>query len=132
MYFKENAISENAMWKKYDIPRVWFEMAGKDCEWDFYQRLPDTVDQIYVELQDSFYGSSDNNMLILTITINDKIVAFDYYHPDTDAQKVINSWIKWIYEYYKVVPREKPSERFTGDMEDALTEINYENDESPL
>ena len=111
MRLKENAISENAIWKKYDIPRVWFEMAYKDHEWGSYNALPNTADQIYVNLQRCYCSNAEDNGWLITVTIEDTIIAFEYSINDTiDEQNVINKWVRWIHQYYKVVPRDSISE----------------------
>lgn len=108
MSTNRSAISDNAIWRKYRIPKVWFEMAGKIDEWDLYESLPDYTSEIILKIEEAFYTNIDKNTWIVTVTIDDKLIAFNYYNnPINDIQEIENSWQRWIREYYEVVAKDE-------------------------
>lgn len=107
MTTNRSAISDNAIWRKYRIPPVWFEMAGKMDEWDLYDSLPEFAPEIVLKIEEAFCINDDRNRWLVTVTINDKLIAFNYYSYESvdDLQSIENSWMRWIREYYEVVSR---------------------------
>ena len=125
MTTNRSAISDNAIWRKYRIPKVWFEMAGKIEEWDLYESLPEFTTEIVLKIEEAFYTNIDKNRWLVTVTINGKLVAFNYYDYESsdNIQSIEDSWQRWIREYYEVVPR--------SDIETIPLHIHHNNNIKP-